>query len=197
MNRRYCEPVLALLLAAAQAGCSSLSARGVDRRHPNPATTPAAPLASATPATHADAIQDARSLLKLTHQWEVTESVLMVEVGWAVAQLHQRYPSLTAPKLRLIGQTMMNDLAAAAEAPNGLMDQEAALYARYYTDTELREMIAFFRRPAGQSMLIEGPQIEHDLGAIQRQWAASVAAHVFDDVRAKVGRPWYPGPPGR
>ncbi|HQU15913.1 MAG: DUF2059 domain-containing protein [Gammaproteobacteria bacterium] len=127
----------------------------------------------------------------------MTEMVLLAQVHRTIAQLHSRYPRLSAAELQLIGQTMMGDLATGVEAPHGLLDKEAALYTQYYTDAELQEMISFFRRPAGQSMLLEGPQIEHSLEQTQRKWAASLAGRIFADVRAKIAHAGYPDLSGR
>ncbi len=189
MRLRRCPLLLALVLGVIPAACSSW--RTPVARAPVPVAGPK-PL-PAKP----DPVGDARTLLALTHQGEMTELLLLREVQWAVSQLHERDPRIPPDELRLIGLTIMRDLSQEVMKPGGLLDQEAALYAHYYTDAELRDMITFFRRPAGQSMLLESPQIELETEGLQRRWAAALEARIFKDVRARVTRAGYPDLPGR
>jgi len=117
-------------------GCTLLlPARGVAQR------TPPAPAPQASPVSPAR-LAAARELLELMHVQEAALAGMTV----ALDQQSQSNPAL-AP-YRATMEEWARDLFDSEEARNAF----AAVYAEAFSEPELREMIVFFRSPAGQRL---------------------------------------------
>jgi hypothetical protein len=57
-----------------------------------------------------------------------------------------------------------------------LVDMLVPIYAKYYTDTDVRQMIAFYKTPLGKKIIRNNPQISHDSLQSGEQWGRNVLA---------------------
>jgi hypothetical protein len=111
------------------------------------------PVPAQTPSS--EAMSAARSLvttLKLTEQYKALLPAILLSIKPALTQDRPEIESdFEAKKLKM----------AEAYAPfyNAMVDAIAAVYATNFSVEELRELDAFYRRPAGQKFLEKWPAI--------------------------------------
>jgi len=65
---------------------------------------------------------------------------------------------------------------------NELIEQIAVLYARNFTADELREVVAFYRRPTGQKFVQKLPAITQESMALGQRFGQSIG----NEIRARM-----------
>jgi hypothetical protein len=95
---------------------------------------------------------------------------------------------------QLIGP--LNEVAAQlnkeyAPKTTDINNEIARVYAQHFTEAELKEILAFYKTPAGRKMLAEEPKaIEQSLHAAQ-EWAAKFSDVVLQRFRAEMKKKGY------
>lgn len=64
------------------------------------------------------------------------------------------------------------------EALLSLMDQMVPIYAKYYTQQDMDDLIAFYDTPLGKKLSTVQPQITLESMSVAQQWAAEIGQKV-------------------
>jgi uncharacterized protein len=102
--------------------------------------------------------------------------------------------SLVPTNPQLMGP--LNDVAAALKKEYAgkrvdILDEVARVYAEHFTEAELKDVLAFYKSPAGRKMLVEEPKaIEQSLKAAQ-DWAAKFSDVVLERFRVEMKKKGY------
>jgi hypothetical protein len=67
---------------------------------------------------------------------------------------------------------------------NGLIEQMIPLYARHFSDDDLRGLVAFYNSPAGKKYVAEAPQLTQESMAVGRAWGENLAKTVIEKLKA-------------
>jgi uncharacterized protein len=59
-----------------------------------------------------------------------------------------------------------------------LLGQVAAVYARNFTVSEMRQLVAFYRTPAGQKFLDKGPDVTQETATISQNIGRTIAGEM-------------------
>lgn len=94
----------------------------------------------------------------------------------------QQNPGLSKD-LNEISTNMRNELAPRF---NELSDEVARLYATHFTEQELKEILAFYKSPAGKKMLNEQPQVVDASMKFAQNWANTLSDEVIAKMRAEL-----------
>jgi len=71
---------------------------------------------------------------------------------------------------------------------NRLIEIASRIYAKRLSETELKEIIAFFRSPAGKRYVETQPQILDDMVGAMQDWTQEVSEYVMVRTRAEMGK---------
>lgn len=88
-------------------------------------------------------------------------------------------------------QKDLDDVAAKLRADLGprkveVMTEVARAYASHFTEAELKEILAFYKSPVGQKVIVqEVKALEQSMGVAQ-QWAAKLSDEVVTKIRAEM-----------
>jgi hypothetical protein len=90
----------------------------------------------------------------------------------------------------------LNDVAAqlrAEYAPRAtqLVDQVAQLYARTFTEQELKDALVFYKSPLGRKIISEEPKVLDDGFSRIQQWANKFSEEVMGRMRAEMKKKGY------
>lgn len=69
-----------------------------------------------------------------------------------------------------------------------LVDIAARIYARRLTEAELKDIVTFFRSPAGKRYVETQPQILDDMVGAMQDWTQEVSEYVMVRTRAEMGK---------
>lgn len=130
----------------------------------------------AGPAARAQTVTDAqidvaRSAITALGVTNVFDNILPNLAARLKAQLIQSYPNLEDQ----INSTV--DKQAIALAPRrGDLEKEAAIvYAKAFTQDELKQIATFFNSPAGKKLISDQPVANRELGKAADIWASGIA----------------------
>ncbi|MVA36518.1 DUF2059 domain-containing protein [Agrobacterium vitis] len=130
----------------------------------------AGPAARAQDVTDAQ-IDTARQAITALGVTNVFDNILPNVAARLKAQLIQAYPNLEDQIDKTVDQQ-----AIALAARRGDLEKEAAtVYAKSFTQEELKQIAAFFSSPAGKKLIKDQPVANRELGKSADIWAAGVA----------------------
>jgi hypothetical protein len=96
-------------------------------------------------------------------------------------------PNLSAPLTEVANQLHKEYAPRRAE----LLDLVAKIYAQHFTEAELKDIVAFYKTPAGKKMLTQEPiAIKQSLDAAQ-EWANQFSDTVLQRFRAEMAKKGY------
>jgi hypothetical protein len=82
-----------------------------------------------------------------------------------------------------ITQTVEATALKLADRKGDLNNDIARVWAKIYTEDELKTIATFYKSSAGQKLLAQGPQITKDTLAAANQWADRVGSELLDKSR--------------
>jgi uncharacterized protein len=130
----------------------------------------------AAPATRAQEFSDAqidvaRSAITALGVTNVFDNILPNIAARLKGQLIQSYPNLEEQI-----NTTVDKQAIALAARRGDLEKEAAIvYAKAFTQDELKQIAAFFSSPAGKKLISDQPVANRELGKAADIWASGIA----------------------
>jgi hypothetical protein len=140
--------------------------------------TPAAFAQQPTPA----AVATAKELVTATGSTALFNPLIAGVIGQAKNLFLQQNPALNKD---------LNEIAAklhAEYAPrfNELSDEVARLYATHFTEQELKDILAFYKSPAGKKLLNEQPQVVDESMKFAQNWANTLGEDVMVKMRTEL-----------
>ncbi|MFO1393688.1 MAG: DUF2059 domain-containing protein [Steroidobacteraceae bacterium] len=115
---------------------------------------------------------DVDHLLDMTGAMEVGKRMGVAAATQITAQVKQRHPELPARAIDLI-PTAVDEVID--ENMGSLRLSLVALYAKYFTDAEVKQMIQFYSTSLGSKLIRVMPLLGEDSVRLGMQWAQTVA----------------------
>jgi hypothetical protein len=73
-----------------------------------------------------------------------------------------------------------------AFASSDMKDKQVALFAKYYTHTEIKGLIAFYETDLGRKAIANAPQLVRDGAAIGEEWARGAMPGLMKTVETRL-----------
>jgi len=89
--------------------------------------------------------------------------------------LQSQFPSMTADTRRLIEKSMREEMSIGV---NQLLSQMAMAWARRFSVTELHQIAAFHRSPAGQNLRRQQEDLQREIAEIGRNWGVEIGRRI-------------------
>jgi hypothetical protein len=140
--------------------------------------SPAAQAQKATPA----ALLTANEIVATTGAAGLFTPLIAGVVEQAKVLFLQQDPSL-AGDLNVIAAKMRQDLAPRMSELTG---EVAKLYTQRFTEQELKDILAFYKSPVGQKLVVEQPKIADGSLKFAQDWANKLSDQVVEQMRAEL-----------
>jgi len=128
------------------------------------------------------ALATAKELVTLKGGAAMFDPLIPGVIESAKNQLIPTNPQLTKP-LNDVALVLHKEYAAKRAE---LLDIVAQTYARHFTEAELKDIVAFYKTPAGKKMIVQEPAaIKETLDAAQ-QWANQLSDEVLQRFRTEM-----------
>jgi uncharacterized protein len=134
------------------------------------------PAAAQTPDT--DAVAAARELIGVMHAADQFKTMLPLIVQQLKPAVTQANPA-AARDFDAVAAKMVESMVARS---GDFADAMAAVYARHFTASELREITTFLRGPAGQKYVAEMPAIAQESMATGQKLGREIASDARDRI---------------
>jgi uncharacterized protein len=130
----------------------------------------------------ANAISLARQIIDLKGSGSLLDPMVPGVIERVKYMLMQTNPML---------QKALDEVALAlrkqyASRTKGLLDNLAKLYASRFTEAELRQILAFYKSPAGKKVIVEEPQIFDENLRQLKDWQDKFADEILARFRAEM-----------
>jgi hypothetical protein len=132
--------------------------------------------------TSVAAITSARELVAVTGATTLFNPLIAGVVEQAKLLYLQQNPGLSKD-LNEIAAKMRNDLAPRLVE---LSDEVAKLYATNFTDQELKDILAFYKSPAGKKLLAQQPTVVDASMKFAQDWANKLSDQVIAQMREEL-----------
>ncbi len=146
----------------------------------------AAALASAEEPTPA-AVAVAKELIVLKGSTQLWDAVVPGVIEQVKAVFMQTNPAL-GKELNDVAAQLRTEYAPRASQ---LVDQVAQLYARTFTEQELKDALTFYKSPLGRKIVNEEPKVLDDGFRRIQQWANKFSEEVMSKMRAEMKKKGY------
>jgi uncharacterized protein len=143
-------------------------------------------LASAEEPTPA-AVAVAKELIVLKGSTQLWDAVVPGVIEQVKAVFMQTNPAL-GKELNDVAAQLRTEYAPRASQ---LVDQVAQLYARTFTEQELKDALAFYKSPLGRKIVNEEPKVLDDGFRRIQQWANKFSEEVMSKMRAEMKKKGY------
>ncbi len=143
-------------------------------------------LASAEEPTPA-AVAVAKELIVLKGSTQLWDAVVPGVIEQVKAVFMQTNPAL-GKELNDVAAQLRTEYAPRASQ---LVDQVAQLYARTFTEQELKDALAFYKSPLGKKIVNEEPKVLDDGFRRIQQWANKFSEEVMSKMRAEMKKKGY------
>jgi len=143
-------------------------------------------LASAEEPTPA-AVAVAKELIVLKGSTQLWDAVVPGVIEQVKAVFMQTNPAL-GKELSDVAAQLRTEYAPRASQ---LVDQVAQLYARTFTEQELKDALTFYKSPLGRKIVNEEPKVLDDGFRRIQQWANKFSEEVMSRMRAEMKKKGY------
>ncbi len=168
-------PMMAALLALA-----ALALIGIAGPAPAQAQTQAP---SQTHRPSPDAVLIAKRIIELKHFKQNMFDPLVRGVIEKAKNEFMQTNFMWAKDLDEVAANMEKEYAPRA---NELLDQSARLYASYFSEAELKQILAFYQSSAGRKVIEDEPKVVHDSLAYAGQWGENFSQEVIAKMREEM-----------
>lgn len=170
-------------LAAMLLAVSPASAQSPKPTPPKASAAPTAPAAPAEPVIAPSHLALAREVMLNSGISRSFDSIIP-----AFSEQIKRN-SLTRPELNKDLDEVLNSLEPETTMQKQRMiDIAARIYAKRLSEAELKEIVAFFRSPAGKRYVETQPQVLDDLVGAMQDWTQEVSEYMMVRVRVEMGK---------
>jgi uncharacterized protein len=135
----------------------------------------------AQPAT-ASALAAAKELLELKSAAQLFDPVVTGVIEQTKGALLQTNPQLSKD-LTDVGNQLRTEFAPRR---NEIINEAAKFYAARFTEQELKDVVAFYKSPAGKKMLEQEPLVLDETFTFVQQWQGRVGEDVMNRFRAEM-----------
>jgi hypothetical protein len=130
----------------------------------------------------AAAVATAKELIAATGATAMFNPLIPGVVEQAKLLYLQQDPAL-APDLNVVAAKIRNDLQPRFAE---ITDEVAVLYAKNFSEQELKEILAFYKTPTGQKLLKTQPTIISSSMDFARNWANTLSEQVVAKIREEM-----------
>ena len=145
--------------------------------------TPPGGTAPAAPQPSASHLAAARELATLSGVLRLYDAFLP-QFGAQVRQNTVTRPELTKD-LDQVLEALKPELEQQKQA---IVDTTLRFYSSAFTEAELKELITFFKTPAGQKYLQNAPRLLDILAVETQRWTAKTSEYLMTRIRAEMGK---------
>jgi len=97
-------------------------------------------------------------------------------------------PEISDRAMTVIEKEINSLLAEEISRPGGLMDRVIPIYSKYYSQAEIRELLAFYQSPIGKKTIQVLPKVASESMVAGRQWGQSLGPELKKRVLAALQR---------
>jgi hypothetical protein len=141
---------------------------------------------SAKPATAADPSPASILIAKQIMQIKGVDTVFGSLVRGVVEKVKNQFMQTNFMWGKDLNEVAINLEKEYAPRANELVDMSAKVYAQHFSESELKDLLAFYQSPVGRKMVVEEPKVIDESMASAGQWGDLLSEDVVTRMRAEM-----------
>ncbi len=97
-------------------------------------------------------------------------------------------PEIPDRALAIMERELVALFSEKVSAPGGMKDQLIPIYKKYFSDQEIRELIAFYQSPIGEKIILVMPRVVNESMKAGQRWAESLGPEIDERVMSALKR---------
>lgn len=134
------------------------------------------------PAFRADIVK----MMDLTGTSKIGRQMATMISQQMLQSLKAQRPDVPAHTFEVVQDVAEKEFETAFEGPDGLQQKMIPLYAKYFTQDDVRGLIAFYQSPLGQKSLSVMPALMQDAMKLGQQWASEATPRVQEAIKKRL-----------
>lgn len=118
-------------------------------------------------------VNEVRQLLQANGMWDLSAQVGAVTAQQLSLALHRTNPSLPASADSVVAHVVGSYLKRSAEE-NHVADRLIPIYTKYLTKSDVQQLTAFYRSPAGRKLMAATPAISLESAEVGQDWMKTI-----------------------
>ena len=131
---------------------------------------------------------DIEKLLEVTGALAVGQQMGSAVVGQMTQVLHQARPDIPAEVLNVLPEEVNAVIGANLGAFKAII---IPIYHKYYTASDIKEMLRFYSTPLGQKMIRVMPTLVNESMQAGQQWGQSMGPEIQKRIKARLKKEGY------
>ena len=122
---------------------------------------------------------DIEKLMQVTGAAQIGSQMASAVAGQVLASLKQAQPDLPDRALAIAREVLDKEFANLFSGPQNILQELVPVYAKYFTQDDIRGMLAFYESPVGKKMIQTMPAVVQDSMAVGQRWGQAVMPRVI------------------
>ena len=114
---------------------------------------------------------DVEKLMQVTGAAQLGAQMVSTITAQVLEGMKRSQPSLPERAVAIVREVLDAELAKAFSGSQSMMPDIVAVYAKQFTQDDVRGMVAFYESPLGRKMIQAMPAVLQDTVAIGQRWA--------------------------
>ena len=129
---------------------------------------------------------DIDKLLEVTHAAEIATQLMSVVNRQLMDAEAKAHPEVPQRVLDLVRQTIDDEFGKAFRGPEGMLAQIADVYAKHFTQKDIRGLVAFYSSDLGRKAIATMPAVMQDSAAVGQKWAEAHMPAIIEAMQEKL-----------
>ncbi|MBW2282737.1 MAG: DUF2059 domain-containing protein [Deltaproteobacteria bacterium] len=126
----------------------------------------------------------ATELMELTGAAELSEQIGAAVTAQFSMALRQTYPDISPRAYEIVEETVREMLRQGMATE--LADEAVNVYARYFTEQDLRELLEFYRSPVGRKVIENMPAVMAESMQVGQRWAERISPKLQEELQKRL-----------
>lgn len=114
---------------------------------------------------------DIEKLMQLTGTAQLASQMVSTINAQFIEGMKRSQPNIPDRALAIVHEVLDAELAKGFSGPQSMMSDVAAVYAKHFTQDDVRAMVAFYESPVGRKMIQAMPAVVQESMMIGQRWA--------------------------
>ena len=122
--------------------------------------------------------EDIKHLMEITGSANIAKQFASASSKQIFNTLRASRPDIPERALAVLDRELVELFSENISVSGGLMDQVIPIYDKYFTDQEIRELLAFYETPVGRKAVLVLPKVVDESMMAGRRWGQSLAPEI-------------------
>lgn len=132
----------------------------------------------------ASKLADIKQLMEITGSANIAKQFSGMVSQQVFQMLKKNRPDIPAHSVDVMNKELLALFSERMAVPGGLLDQIIPIYDKYFTQAEIKELVAFYQTPIGKKAIAVLPKVVNESMLAGQKWGQSLGPEIDKRVKA-------------